>query len=424
MRPAFAVIGAGYGDEGKGLITDFLARQVVNPLVVRFNGGSQAGHTVVDGDRHHIFGHVGAGSFAGAATYLSRNFIVNPLIAGPELKALWKKNVKQSYVLVHPEAQVTTVYDMAINTLVELARGADRHGSCGLGINETVTRGKKFSRLTVSALQAMSDGELQKELKAIAENWVPSRLTELRIRSDDVRAAQRTSQFIEVLSDERYNHHASRLREELLSNFSACVPVPGESGAESVILEGAQGLRLDEFLGHFPHVTRSVTGLPYAWEAAKELGVTDIQPIYVTRCYTTRHGAGPLDREGEFITDAELTDTTNVTNPWQGRLRYAPLNIDALREFINADIRRSSCAGTREPLLAVTCLDQIGNGLRVIVNGKSKVVQLASDLTSLLQREVGLTVALKSFGPAAADVRPLSVFYKTLGWYNTLVREG
>ena len=68
---AYAVIGANYGDEGKGLITDYLCRQVENPLVIRFNGGAQAGHTVTtpEGIRH-IFSHFGSGTLAGAS-YLS-----------------------------------------------------------------------------------------------------------------------------------------------------------------------------------------------------------------------------------------------------------------------------------------------------------------------------------------------------------------
>jgi adenylosuccinate synthase len=419
MRKAFVVIGAGFGDEGKGLITDYLARQVANPLVVRFNGGGQAGHTVVDGERHHIFGHVGAGSFAGASTYLSKNFIVNPLLAERELRALWDKGVRRSYVDVHPEAQVTTIYDMAINTLVELARGNNRHGSCGLGINETVTRGEKVGRLTVGALQVMSDARLHEVLKAIAEVWVPQRLAQFNLFNGDVKAAQRSCQFIEVLTDHRYHHHAEALRRATVEWCYVGVPALTN---ESIIMEGAQGLRLDEFLGKFPHVTRSVTGLPYAWQAAAELDVTELQPIYVTRCYTTRHGAGPLPYEGEFITDRDLWDTTNVFNPWQGQLRYAPLDVDALNEFIDRDLERSH--NTRKPLLAVTCLDQLGGGVRVIVNRKHHLVQTAGDLVALLEREVNLKVALTSFGPSAQDVRPTSDFFSTLRWYNTSETEG
>ena len=71
------VIGANFGDEGKGLITDFEVRRTKARVVSRFNGGAQAGHTVHMGDKRHVFGHISSGAFAGAFTYLSSDFLVN-----------------------------------------------------------------------------------------------------------------------------------------------------------------------------------------------------------------------------------------------------------------------------------------------------------------------------------------------------------
>ena len=83
------VIGANYGDEGKGLMTDFLCRQHSADLVVRFNGGAQAGHTVVtpEGERH-VFHHIGSGYFAGVPTYLSKFFVSNPVLFKQEYQEL------------------------------------------------------------------------------------------------------------------------------------------------------------------------------------------------------------------------------------------------------------------------------------------------------------------------------------------------
>ncbi len=75
-----AVIGANFGDEGKGLITDYLA-QTGGDVVVRFNGGAQAGHTVVTPEgRRHVFSHFGSGSFAELPTFFSQHTIVNPIL--------------------------------------------------------------------------------------------------------------------------------------------------------------------------------------------------------------------------------------------------------------------------------------------------------------------------------------------------------
>lgn len=84
-RRADVVIGSAFGDEGKGLITDVLAaKNAGETLVVRFNGGAQAGHTVTtpEGQRH-VFSHIGSGTFTGSATFLSRFFVVNPILFHP-----------------------------------------------------------------------------------------------------------------------------------------------------------------------------------------------------------------------------------------------------------------------------------------------------------------------------------------------------
>ena len=80
-RHATVVIGANFGDEGKGLAVDSLVARDSDAAVIRFNGGAQAGHTVVAEDgRRHVFSHFGAGAFLGAATFLSRFFVVQPSI--------------------------------------------------------------------------------------------------------------------------------------------------------------------------------------------------------------------------------------------------------------------------------------------------------------------------------------------------------
>ena len=81
MKHAFAVIGANFGDEGKGLMTDYFCSQNKKSLNIRFNGGAQAGHTVVTPDgKRHVFSHIGSGTFSGADTYLSEFFTLNPIM--------------------------------------------------------------------------------------------------------------------------------------------------------------------------------------------------------------------------------------------------------------------------------------------------------------------------------------------------------
>ena len=136
------VIGAGFGDEGKGLMTDYFASQAKNNygsgLVVRFNGGSQAAHTVVTPEgKRHVFGHFGSGTLVGLPTYLSSFFAVHPILFREELAKLKVLGLTPK-VYVDKECIVTTPFDMLINQIAETVRGENRHGSVGFGVNETV----------------------------------------------------------------------------------------------------------------------------------------------------------------------------------------------------------------------------------------------------------------------------------------------
>ena len=138
MKNAKIVIGANFGDEGKGLTTDYLSMGGNDPIVVRFNGGAQAGHTVQTIDnKAHVFHHVGSGSFLDIPTFLSKFFIVNPTAFVLELEELEALSMKPRLYL-DIRAPLTTPYDMIINWAIETKRGNSRHGSCGFGIDQTM----------------------------------------------------------------------------------------------------------------------------------------------------------------------------------------------------------------------------------------------------------------------------------------------
>lgn len=420
---AVAVIGANYGDEGKGLTVDYLARQQAakghRPLIVRFNGGAQAGHTVVtpDGNRH-VFSHVGAGSYVyGARTYLSSQFIINPYTLRKELLQLTKDGLTP-VIYAHPQCMVTTIFDMAVNSLAELSRGAQRHGSCGMGVNETVTRCLGGSPLKLYHVQRLSVEQLANMLKQIAHKWVPERLASLGIGDDELAQHE---MYSTILRNNVFEHDAKMLK-DLISPLIILDKTGLESLQRSVdphqelIMEGAQGLALDEHLGEFPHVTRSITGLPSAIAvAAYELEAIEVEPLYITRAYLTRHGAGPLLNEGEPITDKALNDSTNVMNQWQGGLRYAPLNVQQLKGLIEADVARAALSSgvlskglvVRKPQVMLTCLDQLGQTVSLRSAAGAPLSVTSTDLPVILAKELGrdMTVSLCSYGPTADHVK-------------------
>jgi adenylosuccinate synthase len=422
---AIAVIGANYGDEGKGLTVDYLAHQHAlrgwKPVIVRFNGGGQAGHTVVTADgKRHVFQHVGAGSFVpGARTYLSSRFIINPYTLHKELAALNVVGVDRPQLLTHPQCSVTTVYDMAINSLAELSRGISRHGSCGMGINETVTRTDAGFPLRTQQVIRAKPEELAHLLKDICETYVPHRLEQLGITENDL---VQHDVYARMLRPSNYQQQAEFLQAELMPAFTILDKagldhlIGSMADGQDYILEGAQGLALDEQLGDFPYVTRSVTGLLAAGAvAAYELNVFEIEPLYITRAYTTRHGAGPLSFEFEPITAKELADATNVDNQWQGSLRRAPLNLLRMKGLIDADVARTHKSAAvlsrglvvKRPQLMVTCLDQLGPEVNIVTVAGQLTTVLSADLPQAIARELGrdITVTLCSYGPTAADVK-------------------
>jgi adenylosuccinate synthase len=402
----FAIIGAGYGDEGKGLLTDYLVRQHSSMQVLRFNGGAQAGHTVKEAEgRSHIFGHVGSGSFAGASTILGERFIINPYLLDVEMQRLVSKGVVPK-VFAHKSAIVTTVFDMALNAVVVLSRGADRHGSCGVGINETVTRSHGGFCLTAGEVATLSIPDLADLLEVILQTWVPRRLDKLGIKSISADLHDRTGG---VLLSTSYLEHAKQLKSGIgwaeVGDYS---DAPWDL-QEPLILEGAQGLGLDEDLGTFPYVTRSLTGLPSAIEAAVGMGADSLQPVYVTRCYATRHGAGPLAHESETITEATITDTTNKVNEWQGSLRFAPLDLDVLKRSIHRDLDRADAirlpldAQVLSPVLAVTCLDQLGQSA-VMWSGDKRWVVPKEEVAGFISEKTGIPLGYISTGPTSENV--------------------
>lgn len=342
MRTGQVVIGANYGDEGKGLMTDFFASLDADRCaVVRFNGGAQAGHTVVSPDgRRHVFSHFGSASFLGCPTYLSRFFIVNPLVYAKELAQLNDLGVHPA-VYVDPGAFLTTPYDIFINQLVENRRGGNRHGSCGLGINETVTRCLRAPALRTTL------GDINKDrLVMLGTTWMPNRLAELAIDAN----TEAVRNFV-------------AMNEQIVERFIADVRFLTDSAAVTakppthtrIIFEGAQGLLLDEDrLDMWPHLTRSKTGLANVVRLAQQYNIETLDVTYVTRTYLTRHGAGPLSGENDW----KFADNTNVPNQFQGTLRFAPLDSRQLNESIAFDLHSARSFPTIRANVAVTCADQ------------------------------------------------------------------
>lgn len=326
------VIGAGYGDEGKGLMVDYFVEQIINqtgekPLVVRFNGGPQAAHTVQRDGIRHVFGSFGSGSLLGAPTFFDKETLISPTLINHEAKVLGNNPM----LYIHPEAKIITPYDVLWNHYKAAANGDN--SSCGVGIFATICRDKVIPiRVGESFFEKEAD---------VREYYI--KLLEAETLDNSF-----IDRFLNIL-----NNPKSELWEEFTTDCELCdveiTEFPEEY--EHVVFEGAQGLLLDEKYGEMPFCTPSNTGV----QNVKQYLDDDTDVVYVSRCYSTRHGDGPLEGECDpKDLGFRVGDITNVTNDFQGKMRYAPLNLNKILNTIIKDSNDLYC-----PRLAITCLDQV-----------------------------------------------------------------
>lgn len=349
------VIGANYGDEGKGLATNFFAQNASNKVInILFNGGSQRGHTVElkDGTRH-VFHHFGSGTFAGADTFFDVHFIVNPMNFVKEYCELVDLGYKP-VCYINPNCRVTTPFDVFINQIVEHGRGNKRHGSCGCGIWETIKRynnpnfccdfgndrGKFRDKFGMSY---MSNSQLTDFLKELAEDYLPT------VLSHDYSIDNIPSEFKEIINDRS-------LIEHWIDDFrfmqSVCTPARMKDIINlddniSLIYEAGQGLALGEQQVHpdnWEHSTPSNTGSDsQIYRLYNMLNRTtceySVEICYVTRSYFTRHGNGPFDECSKNEINPDIEDNTNVPNEFQGSIRYGKFNKNDFLSRVSEDIK-------------------------------------------------------------------------------------
>lgn len=385
------VIGAGFGDCGKGRMTDYLSDK--GALVIRFNGGAQAGHTVVlpDGKRY-VFHHIGSGTMQGADTFLSKFFISNPMLYKKEFVELQAMGFTPK-VYVSPYSYVTTPWDMMVNEMLEIKRGDQRHGSCGCGFNETIERCRNHYPLSVGMLKAK---HIKNILLSIRDYYIPKRIKDLDIVPDE--------RYARLLKNDNILEYFFDAIGFFLNNTS--ISISPDSKYSKVIFEGAQGLMLDQGHDYFPHVTRSNTGTKNALRIMEDFHWVEHKPeiIYVTRCYATRHGVGPFPSE---IKGAEFEDNTNICNRWQGKMRFGLVNIERLCVEIGKDLDHFKLPC--DPSIAVTCLDQF-NPIHCIVAGHGAFVTHEEFCMLMLADFCQFNKCYMSYGPSGKE--SIKIFQK------------
>ncbi|HEU5101433.1 MAG TPA: adenylosuccinate synthetase [Roseiflexaceae bacterium] len=355
MQHALLTIDLGFGDAGKGSIVDFLARAHEAHTVVRYNGGAQAAHRVVaagPSPREHVFAQFGSGTLAGAATHLSRFMLLDPLAMAAEEQHLQSLGITDvfEHTTIDERALVITPFQRATNRLKELARGDGRHGSCGMGIGETMADYLEHGQRVLFAGDLHNPDLTRAKLEFVRE----INLAKIEALLPSLAGSAEVAREQEPLTDtswadwlvDAYREFARCARIVPSTFLHGILRRPG-----TVVFEGAQGVLLDEWLGFHPFTTWSTTTLANADRLLEEAGYTgDLTRIGITRAYATRHGAGPLVTEDADLTRA-LPDTRNSFGAWQRGFRVGWLDLVMLRYALEA-------AGPLDQL-AVTCLDRL-----------------------------------------------------------------
>ncbi|HEY7090557.1 MAG TPA: adenylosuccinate synthetase [Tepidisphaeraceae bacterium] len=348
---AILVVDLAFGDCGKGAVVDFLTRCCEANLIVRFNGGPQAGHNVVTDDgRHHTFSQFGSGMFVpGVRTLLSRFMLIEPYAMLNEASHLESLGVEDPLgrLLIDARCPVITPAHQAANRLREIARGNQAHGTCGLGIGELMQDLQEQPELMIRAAELGDRAGISRKLREIAAAKL--KLVE-RDESQDPRAAQNLKTLTDLswidAAVENYALVASRARIVAEADVRSVLSSPGTK-----IFEGAQGVLLDERFGFDPHTTWSTTTFANADVLLNEAGIqTPRTRVGVLRTYFTRHGPGPFVTEDNALRTL-LPEPHNDDEGWQGPFRVGVFDAVAARYAL-------ASAGPVD-MLGVTHVDRI-----------------------------------------------------------------
>ena len=345
-----AVIGKNFGDEGKGYTCSRLASSLKKSLIIKHNGGGQAGHTVEDPEGKWRFIHhqIGAGAEYHVPTLFADSFMPDLFQLGKEVKDFMELFGFQPILYSEKNARITTIDDVLLNMGAELARGKNRHGSCGMGIEECVQRNAAGYGITMEELATWSNQELLDRLKQIRKEYTGKRakilgiqapasskvmsqsnLMNLSTASNSSNSSNILNPYYEMLNNETV---LENFVEEVKKNVKLLSLVDADRKwleefmqFQHLIFETGQGLLLDQdYEAYAPHLTSSKTGIHNPAIFLEKRGLSLDEAIYVTRPYVTRHGNGPLPCE---VDRSELPgvgeDLTNQPNEWQGTLRYA-----------------------------------------------------------------------------------------------------
>jgi adenylosuccinate synthase len=313
--PATVIVGAQWGDEGKGKIVDLLAQE--SDVVCRYQGGPNAGHTVIVDGETFKFRHLPSGILSGKVSVLGAGCVVDPAVLLEEIDDLESRGISAAPLRISGNAHLIMPWHIAIDGASEKRLGKLQIGTTRRGIGPAYA--DKAARLGIRVQDLLDAKILRQKIEvALAEKniWLERVYEQEPFELEDVAS--------------RYEELAQRLR-QYVADTSLLVDTALTAG-KRVLLEGAQGTLLDLDHGTYPFVTSSN---PIAGAAATGIGIgpTRIDEVLgVSKAYVTRVGAGPFPSEMNDETGAHVRELGQEFGTVTGRERRPGwLDLVALR---------------------------------------------------------------------------------------------
>lgn len=288
--PAVVIVGAQWGDEGKGKATDLLSGRI--DYVVKFNGGNNAGHTVVIGDEHYALHLLPSGILTpGVIPVISNGVVIDLEVLKGELDALSARGVDVSKLLVSSHAHVITQYHRTLDKVTERFLGKRQIGTTGRGIGPTYA--DKINRVGIRIQDLFDENILRQKVEGALQ--VKNHLL--------VKVYNRRAILVDEVVDDLLSY-----RDMLRPMVTDTARVLSEAldRGETVLFEGGQATMLDVDHGTYPFVTSSSATAGGASTGAGVAPWRLTRVVGIIKAYTTRVGSGPFptelhDESGEWL---------------------------------------------------------------------------------------------------------------------------
>lgn len=274
------VVGSQWGDEGKGKITDYLSAKA--DIVVRYQGGNNAGHTIEFNGKKFALRLIPSGIFSGNPVVLGNGMAINPKALLEEIDYLNQAEISTDRILISDRAHIILPYHLEIDALQEKYRGDKNIGTTKKGIGPTYV--DKYARIGIRMGEFIDEALFKERLEEV-----------LPLKKKEFPELDFTVEGI----FEEYKEYAKVLKPMVCD--TALVLDEAFENKQNILFEGAQGTMLDIDYGTYPYVTSSHPGANGVCEGAGVGPVMIDDAIGIVKAYTTRVGSGafPTEIEGE-----------------------------------------------------------------------------------------------------------------------------